>query len=216
MSRSLAYPAPFAELINELRRLPGIGPRSAERIALWLLTSKDARVSELSTALTTAKEKIRTCACCGFFSIGELCPICEDSSRAEKEICIVEQATDILAVEKSGSFQGRYHALGGKLSPLDHIGPEDLRISSLLERVKNESPTEIILALSADVEGEATTSYLVEVLAHTNIPITRIAHGLPAGGGLEHADDLTLSRALSGRRTLSGVEMKLTNPPTST
>ncbi|MFV0415067.1 MAG: recombination mediator RecR [Chthoniobacterales bacterium] len=203
MPRPLAYPTPFAELIDELRRLPGIGPRSAERISLWLLTSKDARVQELSESLTTAKNEIRTCACCGFFSTSELCPICEDEHRKGKEICVVEQATDILAVEKSASFQGLYHALGGKLSPLDHIGPEDLRIDSLLERLKIESPTEIILALSADVEGEATTSYLVEILAPTGIPVSRIAHGLPAGGGLEHADHLTLSRALSGRRSLS-------------
>ena len=196
----LDYPAPFNELTRELRRLPGLGPRSAERCALWLLGHKDARPAPLAAAITAASALIHPCKKCGFFAVTELCEICLQPSRQGKEICIVEQATDILPLERSGVFQGLYHALGGRLSPLDHIGPAQLRIQSLLERIREENPTEIILALSADVEGEATTNYLTEILAPLDIRTTRIAHGLPAGGGLEHADQLTLQRALTGRR----------------
>jgi len=196
----LDYPPPFNELTRELRRLPGLGPRSAERCALWLLGHKDARPAPLAAAITAASASIHACKKCGFFAVTELCEICLQPSRQGKEICIVEQSTDILPLERSGVFQGLYHALGGRLSPLDHIGPAQLRIQSLLERIHEENPTEIILALSADVEGEATTNYLTEILAPLDIRTTRIAHGLPAGGGLEHADQLTLQRALTGRR----------------
>lgn len=196
------YPEPFRELARELRRLPGIGPRSAERIALWLAAAKDARPLDLAKALQHAAENMRTCKVCGFFSTGETCEICQDTSREGGEICVVEQATDILPIERTGFFRGRYHVLGGRLAPLDHVGPEELRIGELVARLKTETPKEIILALSADVEGEATTSYLAEILAPWNVPVTRIAHGLPAGGGLEHADPLTLQRALSGRNPL--------------
>jgi recombination protein RecR len=196
------YPEPFGDLTRELRRLPGIGPRTAERIALWLASSKDARPLELARALRGAAENLRACAICGFFATQERCQICQDENRAGREICVVEQATDILPIERTGFLKGRYHVLGGRLAPLDHIGPEQLRIGALLARVKNEAVTEIILALSADVEGEATTNYLAETLAPLGVPVTRIAHGLPAGGGLEHADPLTLQRALAGRNPL--------------
>ncbi|MEI6073395.1 MAG: recombination mediator RecR [Verrucomicrobiae bacterium] len=196
----LDYPAPFLELARELRRLPGIGPRSAERIALWLLSNKDARPAALAATLAAAREMIRSCRRCGFFATGDLCEICAQPSRRGREMCVVEQATDILPLERTGDFGGVYHALGGRLAPLDHIGPEDLRIGPLVARIPDEAPTEIILALSADVEGEATTNYLIEILAPLGVPVTRIAHGLPAGGGLEHADQVTLQRALSGRR----------------
>ena len=196
------YPEPFGDLTRELRRLPGIGPRTAERIALWLASSKDARPLELARALRGASENLRACAICGFFATQERCQICQDQNRASREICVVEQATDILPIERTGFLKGRYHVLGGRLAPLDHIGPEQLRIGALLARVKNEAVTEIILALSADVEGEATTNYLAETLTPLGVPITRIAHGLPAGGGLEHADPLTLQRALAGRNPL--------------
>ncbi len=196
------YPAPFLQLSRELRRLPGIGPRSAERIALWMLSNADARPTELATALTSAASAVHPCTQCGFFAIADLCEICLQPTRGGQEICVVEWATDILPLEKTGTFSGLYHALGGRLAPLDHIGPENLRIDALLERVRTTPPTEIILALSADVEGEATTNFLVELLAPSGVPITRIAHGLPAGGGLEHADQITLQRALSGRRTI--------------
>jgi recombination protein RecR len=196
------YPEPFRLLARELRRLPGIGPRSAERIALWIASAKDARPKDLVEALTAATLAIHPCTQCGFFATEPLCEICSDSARSGREICVIEQATDVLPIERTGAFPGLYHVLGGRLSPLDHVGPEDLAITRLIERVRTESPTEIILALSADVEGEATTNYLAECLAPTGIPVTRIAHGLPAGGGLDHADPLTLQRALSGRRAL--------------
>jgi recombination protein RecR len=196
----LDYPTPFSELTRELRRLPGLGPRSAERCALWLLGHKDARPEPLAAAILAASASIHPCKKCGFFAMSELCEICLQPSRQGREICIIEQATDILPLERSGVFQGLYHALGGRLAPLDHIGPAQLRIEPLLERLRIEKPTEIILALSADVEGEATTNYLTEILAPFDIRTTRIAHGLPAGGGLEHADQLTLQRALTGRR----------------
>ncbi len=196
------YPEPFRELARELRRLPGVGPRSAERIALWLASNRDARPLDLANALRHAAEHLRSCKVCGFFATEELCEICRDTGRDGGEICVVEQATDILPIERTGFFRGRYHVLGGRLAPLDHIGPEQLRIGELLTRLKAESPREVILALSADVEGEATTSYLAEILAPYQVPVTRIAHGLPAGGGLEHADPLTLQRALSGRNPL--------------
>lgn len=196
------YPEPFRELARELRRLPGVGPRSAERMALWLASAREARPLDLAGALRHAAEHLRSCRVCGFFSTGELCEICADESRGGLEICVVEQATDILPLERTGFFRGRYHVLGGRLAPLDHVGPEQLRIAQLIDRLKIEKPREIILALSADVEGEATTSYLAEVLASESIPLTRIAHGLPAGGGLEHADALTLQRALAGRNPL--------------
>lgn len=196
------YPEPFRELARELRRLPGIGPRSAERIALWLASSRDARPLDLANVLHSAAENLRTCATCGFFCIGEVCEICRDDSRAGAEICVVEHATDILPLERTGFFRGRYHVLGGRLAPLDHIGPDQLRIGELHKRVEAERPREIILALSADVEGEATTHFIAETLAASGVKVTRIAHGLPAGGGLEHADPLTLQRALSGRGLL--------------
>lgn len=200
---AIDYPAPFLALSRELRRLPGIGPRSAERIALWILSNEDARPEQLSAALTAAAESIHPCGQCGFFATESLCAICLQPQRRGREICVVEQATDILPIERTGTFTGLYHALQGRLAPLDHIGPEQLRIAPLVERIQAEKPAEIILALSADVEGEATTNYLVEILAPQGIPITRIAHGLPAGGGLEHADQITLQRALSGRRPVS-------------
>ncbi len=196
----LDYPADFLSLARELRRLPGIGPRSAERIALWLLGNPDARPSQLATSLTVASANIRPCAKCGFFSTEELCEICRTPGRAGREICVVENATDILPLERTGSFDGLYHSLGGRLAPLDHVGPDQLRIAPLVERIRAENPTEIILALSADVEGEATTNFLVQTLQPLGVPVSRIAHGLPAGGGLEHADQITLQRALSGRR----------------
>lgn len=194
------YPAPFNELARELRRLPGLGPRSAERCALWLLGHKDARPARLAETLAQAAASVHPCKDCGFFAVEELCGICSQSARHGRELCVVEQATDILPLERSGVFGGLYHALGGRLAPLDHIGPEQLRIGALVQRIRGCGPSEIILALSADVEGEATTAYLVEILAPLGVPVSRIAHGLPAGGGLEHADQLTLQRALTGRR----------------
>lgn len=169
-------------------------------MALWLLSHKDARPTALAAALAAAPEAIHPCQDCGFFSTSDLCEICVQPARQGREICVVEQATDILPLERTGTFGGVFHALGGRLAPLDHIGPDDLRIPELVARIRAVPPSEIILALSADVEGEATTNYLVGVLTPLGVPITRIAQGLPAGGGLEHADQMTLLRAMSGRR----------------
>ena len=196
------YPEPFQQLARQLKRLPSIGPRSAERIALWLTTSPDAHTNALIDALSSAARDMRACTRCGFFATGPECAICANPDRAGREICVVETATDVLPMERTGFFTGRYHALGGRLAPLENIGPEDLRIDALVARIADEKPTEIILALSTDVEGEATANYISEILAPTGVPVSRIAQGLPAGGGLEHADQLTLQRALAGRTTL--------------
>ncbi len=182
--------------------MPGVGPRSAERIALWMVRSRNAQPEEIAGAITATRQQIRPCKLCGFFATEELCEICRDESRATDLLCVVEEATDILPLEKTSAFRGRYHALGGRISPLDHVAPEDLRVQELLERVERENFSEIIFALAADVEGEATTNYLVDLIKRQGIRLTRIAHGLPAGGGLESADELTLYQALAGRRPL--------------
>jgi recombination protein RecR len=196
------YPALVQELIRQLRRMPGVGPRSAERMALWMIQQKDARTAEIAKAITDAVAGIRSCVLCGFFSEAERCAICSDPDRDRELLCVVEQPTDILSLERTAAFRGLYHALGGRLSPLDHVGPENLRIDALIERVKTGRPKEIILAVGADVEGEATASYLAETLASEEIRITRIAQGLPAGVGLENADELTLTRAFTGRKAV--------------
>ena len=182
--------------------MPGVGPRSAERIALWMVQARGQQPDEIARAIAATRQLIRPCARCGFFTMEELCEICADPSRAADQLCVVEQPTDILPLEKTSAFRGRYHSLGGRISPLDHVGPEDLRIDALVERVKGEGFAEVILALAADVEGEATTNYLVELLKPFPVSLTRIAHGLPAGGGLESADELTLYQALAGRRQI--------------
>ncbi len=202
--KRVEYPGPIGELVAQLRRMPGIGPRSAERIALWMNQSRDARPLEIARAIQAAAEGIQPCVRCGFFSTGPVCEICADPSRNAEMLCVVEQATDILPLERTGVYRGRYHALGGRIAPLDHVGPEQLRIEELLKRIDEEGPQEIILALGTDVEGEATANYLADLLREKPVALTRIAQGLPAGGGLESADELTLSRALSGRRGLKG------------
>lgn len=178
--------------------MPGIGPRSAERMALWFLEDGE-RASALAEALHDARTQVCHCAGCGFFSMTEICGICADDER-ENLLCVVERATDILPIERSGAFHGHYHALGGRLSPLEHVGPEDLRIGELMDRLDRHPFSEVILALNTDVEGEATANYLAEMLASRALRVTRLAQGMPAGGGLEHADELTLARALTGRR----------------
>lgn len=194
-------PIPVKNLVTELKRLPGIGSRSAERMAVWLLRNKKAEPLGLAHAIAEAHEKTIACPVCGFFATRELCEICTDPKRDETLLCVVEQATDVLPLERSGAFKGRYHCLGGKLSPLDRVSPEDLNIPELMRRVDASGEgMEIILALGADVEGEATSNYLADMLRGKSARVTRIAQGLPAGGGLEHADELTLMRAIQGRR----------------
>ena len=200
--RRTEYPAAIRNLIAQLRQMPGVGPRSAERIALWMVRARNDQPEQIARAIMETRQSIRACNLCGFFASDEICEICGDSSRTTDLLCVVEQPTDILPLEKTGVFRGRYHSLGGKISPLDHIEPEDLRIKELLQRIDQEKITEIIFALPADVEGESTTNYIVDLLKDKAISLTRIARGIPAGGGLESADELTLSAALSGRTKL--------------
>jgi recombination protein RecR len=197
--RKVEYPPPLQELIRQLHRMPGIGPRSAERIALWVVQARNSRPGEISEAISRCSKAVINCRECGFFAEKELCAICSDPARDRSVLCVVEQPTDILPLERTGAFNGVYHTLGGKLSPLNHVGPEDLRFDALIQRIKQAPPSELILALGADVEGEATASYLSQLLAGIELRVTRLAQGLPAGLGLESADDVTIARALSGR-----------------
>jgi recombination protein RecR len=200
--RKTEYPAALRELILQLRQMPGIGPRSAERIALWMVQSRNDQPEQIARAISATRASIRPCNRCGFFATAELCDICSDLSRVPDILCVVEQPTDILPLEKTSAFRGRYHSLGGRIAPLDHIGPDDLRIAELVQRIDTERFAEVIFALAADVEGEATTNYIVDLLKDKPVMLTRIARGLPAGGGLESADELTLYQALSGRTKL--------------
>jgi recombination protein RecR len=200
--RKTEYPLALRDLVVQLRQMPGIGPRSAERIALWMVQARQDQPEQIARAISETRKGVHPCKLCGYFTTNELCDICSDSSRATEQLCVVEQPTDILPLEKTGAFRGRYHSLGGRISPLDHIGPEDLRITELLDRVEKENFNEIIFALAADVEGEATTNYLVDLLKDKPVVLSRIARGLPAGAGLESADELTLQQALSGRTKL--------------
>lgn len=195
------YPEPVKALITHLKQLPGIGPKSAERIAVWLLQQGNEATGPFSEALGRAGNLVVECGTCGFFSTLEQgCAVCDSHQRDLSLLCIVEQPTDILPLERSGAFRGHYHSLRGRISPLDNIGPEDLRIRELILRLEEGAFAEVILALSSDVEGEATSNYLIEVLAvFPKLHVSRLAQGLPAGGGLNSADELTLLRALQGR-----------------
>jgi recombination protein RecR len=193
------YPPAIKLLVAELKRMPGIGPRSAERIALWMIQSRDSRPAEIARTITETTQAIHACPKCGFFTTEPLCDFCSEPQRDTTVLCVVEQPTDILPLERTGVFRGLYHSLGGRISPLDHIGPDDLRIGALIDRTRSETPAEIILALGADVEGEATANYIAGLLRGLPVKVSRLAQGLPAGGGLEQADELTLSRALAGR-----------------
>ena len=195
-------PDSIATLITALAKLPGVGPRSAERIALHLVQTDAALVKDLAGSILHAREKIQFCTTCGALTEKSPCRICEDARRDGSLLCLVETAVDILSVEKSGTFRGKFHVLGGKISPLDGVEPEDLRIAELEKRLAHEPIKEIIVALSTDVEGDATSSYLAKRLARPGLKVSRIGFGLPAGSGLEFADELTLSRALEGRREM--------------
>jgi recombination protein RecR len=195
-------PDSITQLIAALAKLPGVGPRSAERIALHLVQTDSTVVKQLADVILVAREKIQFCTTCGALTEKSPCSICEDSRRDASLICVVERAVDILSVEKSGTFRGKFHVLGGKISPLDGVEPDDLKISDLEKRLTHEPIKEIIIALGTDVEGDATSSYLAKRLARPGLKISRIGFGLPAGSGLEFADELTLSRALEGRREM--------------
>ena len=196
-------PASITALIAALNKLPGVGPRSAERIALHIVQADSAVVKQLAETIVHARERIQFCTTCGALTEKSPCPICDDPRRDGSIICVVGRAVDIFSVEKSGTFRGKFHVLGGNISPLDGVEPEDLRIAELEKRLTLEPIKEVIIALSTDVEGDATSYYLAKRLARGGLRISRIAHGLPAGSGLEYADELTLSRALDGRREMA-------------
>jgi recombination protein RecR len=198
----MPLPEPINALVAALGKLPGIGPRSAERIALYLVQADSPSVKNLAETILSAREKIKSCEICGSLTEQSPCSFCTDSRRDASLVCVVERAVDILSIEKAGSFRGKFHVLGGKISPLDGVEPEDLRIDGLEKRLQTEPIREVVIALGTDVEGDATSNYLAKRLARPGLKISRIAYGLPAGSGLEFADELTLSRALEGRREM--------------
>ena len=197
------YDGAVQDLIDELGRLPGIGPKSAQRIAFYLLGADAADVNRLAQTLLTVKEKVRFCEICVNVAEGERCRICLDPRRTDDVICVVEEPKDVMAVERTREFRGRYHVLGGAIDPMSGIGPDDLRIRELLARLGQETITEIIIATDPNIEGEATATYLTRMLAPIGITVSRLASGLPVGGDLEYADEVTLGRAFEGRRTVS-------------
>jgi recombination protein RecR len=197
-----SLPEPIEALVAVLGKLPGIGPRSAERLALHVVQANAGFVNDLARALVEARQRVTTCGNCGALTQSQPCAICSDPKRELSLVCIVERAVDIISIEKSGTYRGRYHVLGGKISPLNGIGPEDLRLAELEERLTREPIREVIIALPSDVEGDATSFYLAKRLTAQGVKVTRIAQGLPVGSGLEFADELTLSRAIEGRRLL--------------
>lgn len=195
-----SQPAALQELVEALRRLPGVGPRTAERLALAMLDWSDEQLAGLATAVRTLKERVHYCATCGNFAEQDECRICRSATRSRNVICVVEQPVQISAIERTGAFDGLYHVLGGRLSPLDDRGPDDLRIRELLERARSDESDEIILATSSDVEGEATAAYLLGELRECNVRVTRIAAGIPVGADLSYADAATMAMALTSRR----------------
>jgi recombination protein RecR len=197
------YPEPVARLIDALQRLPGIGPKTAQRLTFYLLKRPTDEVRELGDALVAVKEKITYCRTCFNVTDEDPCRICDDPRRDDHVLCVVEEPNDLLAMERTGEYRGRYHVLLGALSPLDGIGPDDLKIRELLARLEDRETTEVILATNPNVEGEATALYLAKLLRPLVGRLTRIARGLPVGGDLEYADQVTLSKALEGRREIS-------------
>jgi recombination protein RecR len=198
------YAAPVQALIDELGRLPGIGPKSAQRIAFHLLKVPADDANRLARAITEAKDRVSFCERCFNVAEGPLCSLCTDDRRDASVLCVVEDARDIVAVEKTGEFHGRYHVLLGAISPIDGIGPDQLKVRELLVRLGGEEVQEVILCTNPNIEGEATALYLGKLLKQLGISVTRIASGLPVGGDLEYADELTLGRALEGRREVAG------------
>ena len=198
------YTQPVQALIDELGRLPGIGPKSAQRIAFHLLKVPADDVARLATAIAEAKAKVRFCARCWNVAEAELCPICLDERRESTVLCVVEESRDIVAIERTGEFRGRYHVLLGAMNPLEGIGAEQLKMKELFARLEPENVEEVILCTNPNTEGEVTAMYLARMLRPLGVKVTRIASGLPVGGDLEYADELTLGRALEGRREVSG------------
>jgi recombination protein RecR len=194
------YEGAVQDLIDELARLPGVGPKSAQRIAFHLLSADPADVARLAKVLTTVKDSVRFCTVCGNVSEQDQCRVCRDPRRDLTVICVVEEPKDVVAVEKTREFRGRYHVLGGAISPIEGIGPDDLRVRELLVRLQDGTVTELILATDPNLEGEATATYLARLVRSMGLTVTRLASGLPVGGDLEYADEVTLGRAFEGRR----------------
>jgi recombination protein RecR len=195
-------PRALSALVEELERLPGVGPKSAHRLAFHLLRTPRESVERLSRALAELKDGVAFCEICAFISEGPRCGICSDQRRDQSLLCVVEEATDVIAIERTGEFKGRYHVLLGAISPMDGVGPGEIRVNELLRRLRQGGVGEVILATDVDVEGEATSAYLAQAISElgTEIKVSRLARGLPMGGELEYADELTIARALSGRR----------------
>ncbi|EAD1385988.1 recombination protein RecR [Listeria monocytogenes] len=194
------YPEPITKLIDSFMKLPGIGPKSAARLAFYVLDMKEDDVLDFAKALVDAKRNLSFCSVCGHITDKDPCYICADTSRDRSVICVVQESKDVIAMEKMRDFHGLYHVLHGTISPMDGIGPEDINIPDLLKRLQDETIEEVILATNPNVEGEATAMYISRLLKPSGIKVTRIAHGLPVGGDLEYADEVTLSKAMEGRR----------------
>lgn len=197
------YEGIIQDLIDEFGKLPGIGPKSAQRIAFFIVQSENYDPTKLSDLLSTIRDKVRFCHVCGMISDSDTCGICSDPRRNTSMICVVEEAKDVLAIERTREFRGLYHVLGGAISPIDGIGPDDLRISALMTRLAGSSVSEVIIATDPNVEGEATATYLSRLLVQPGLVVSRLASGLPVGGDLEYADEITLGRAFEGRRVVS-------------
>jgi len=197
------YEGAVQDLIDELGRLPGVGPKSAQRIAFHLLAADPEDVKRLVDALVEVKRRVRFCERCGNVAQDTLCRVCLDPRRSDATICVVEEPKDVVAIERTREFRGRYHVLGGAINPLAGVGPDDLRIAGLLQRLQDGTVTEVILAMDPNVEGEATATYLARLLVPMGITVSRLASGLPVGGDLEYADEVTLGRAFEGRRRIS-------------
>ncbi len=195
---------PLARLISQFTRLPGIGTKSAQRIAFYVLEMEEKEIRELAKALVEMKDNVRFCSICFNLTEKDPCPICVDESRNRSLICVVEGPRDVVAMEKTGEYGGLYHVLHGSISPMNGVGPDEIRVQELLPRIKDDSIKEVILATDPNVEGEATAMYLARLLRPLGVKVTRIAHGLPVGGDLEYADEVTLSKALEGRKEIDG------------
>lgn len=198
----LYYAEPIARLIEELGKLPGIGPKTAQRLAFHILNTESGEARELARAIVNAREKINYCSVCSNLTDNDPCLICSDKARNQSIICVVEQPRDVVAIERTREYKGLYHVLQGSLSPMEGVGPDQLKIKELLDRIRDGQVQEIIVATNPNVEGEATAMYLARLIKPLGIKVTRIAHGLPVGGDLEYADEVTLSRAFEGRREL--------------
>ncbi len=196
------YEGPVQELITELGRLPGVGPKSAQRLAFHLLAVDEADAQRLADAIVAVKRQMRYCQRCFNVTDAEECRVCRDTRRDPTVLCVVEEARDLVAIERTGEFRGRYHVLGGAISPIDGVGPDQLRVKELMGRIGAEGVTEVVLATNPNVEGEATASYLTKMLKAMELSVSRLAAGLPVGGDLEYADEVTLGRAFSGRTRL--------------